>query len=223
MKRLLLPLSLATALASAGGCARVPPDPQEAVRQMLEAYRSVKSFESESRETVVQQRGEERQALTVEHHFVYEAPNRFRYDLRDKGQTRLTLVSDGRTVRYLHSGALIAAAASPALSGSDELLLRMGVQSREGPMAFIMGLGPPHRASARAIGDETIDGVPTDVVELAGSPQSKVTFWIGQKDHLLRRERRAAAAEQSDVRLTQQTTIDYHDIKVNQQVAADNF
>lgn len=175
-----------------------PSDPraEEVIRKMLATYRAMKSYREEAVESVTQVRGQDRQTQTVSHTFIYQAPNRFFYDIRSGRQQMQALACDGKTAQTVNQRAAVGmrAKAPPRIEGIGMLLMQLDFSTTMDPFAFLVGEDPLARGRAE-LATATLNGKPVYEVRFTGRGSGTTTFFIGQRDSLLYRVRAHTAVE----------------------------
>ncbi len=204
----------------------VQPTAEEVIRQMLETYRNLKTYEEMATETHLVKQGEKEQTVTIAHRFAYKAPNNFYYDSQQQGQTVAVGVCDGKTLlfHFIPRNQGIKAEAPADMVGMEDLLERMNLRTQLDPLAFLVGDDPlAEGGKATIVKEDTVDGKPTYQVEVTNPERPKVTLWIGKTDRLLYKTQQVITGTARGQQVTITVTETHTGMKVNPELSETAF
>jgi outer membrane lipoprotein-sorting protein len=227
LKRLIWWLPVLALAAGCGGREELK-TPEAVLGKVGQTYRSLRSYEDRSTETVDAEAAGEKQHRTVEHRFAYQPPNRFYHDIVMDGQRVRALASDGQKAKsLLDPQHMLMADAPPQMAGSGELLDKLRAGGPRELFLILMGQDPFEGLAPRLVEGEDVDGQAMYVLEVsqAGQPGPvTTTYWIGKDDFLIHQRRRMERQEQGGPGpVTIQITETRRDLKVNQPLAPTTF
>jgi outer membrane lipoprotein-sorting protein len=214
------------------------PSAETIVKQMVQKYRSLNSFEEIATETREQTMGAMQQKLTLKAKFVYKKPNKFLYQVDDP-MRGVTSVCDGKNFYFLPRQ-LNQYRKHPAPANLSEILrLEPLAGTTMDAMAFLRGEDPlKGTKNSKVVGSEALSGRPTYRVRFERPIQPRrptapnaptisgtETFemWIGKEDSLLYKMQMTAKMSVGQQSITTVATETHTQMKVNQSVADSAF
>lgn len=202
------------------------PTAEGVIRQMLDTYRNLKTYEEMATETQRVKQGEQERTVTIAHRFAYKAPNKFYYDFQQQGKTVAVGVCDGKTLlfHFIPRNQGMKAEAPADMTNMEGLLERMGLRTQLDPLAFLIGDDPlANGGKATIIKEDTVDGKPTYQIEVTNPERPKVTLWIGKTDHLLYKTHQVITGTVRGQPVTITVTETHTEMKVNPDLSETAF
>lgn len=189
------------------------PKPEDIVKQMLHTYRSAKTYTETATETLTVMK--EKSVTT--HRFSYAAPNKFYYDVKEKGKLLAAIASDGETMQVFNRRQGLNDMTPPAkLSDLKKILERLGLETENDPFSFLVGYDPmPKGTKVTLVKIDKIAGKAMYQLELKQPDGRKKTFWIGRDDHLLYRVRQVVVQTRGGVTETVTVEETHSGMKLN--------
>lgn len=178
--------------------------PEEIVRRMLHTYRNAKTYTETATETLTVMK----ETSVTTHRFSYEAPNKFYYDVRAKGELLAAIASDGKTMQVFNRRQGLNDMTPPAkMSDLKKILGRLGLETENDPFSFLVGYDPmPKGTKVTLVKMDRIAGKAVYQLELKQPDGQQKTFWIGKDDYLLYRVRQVVVQTRGGV--TEKVTVE---------------
>jgi len=221
MKRCLWSLLCFALIGGVAHALAASPQPEDIVKQMLQTYRNAKTYTETATETLTVMK----ETSVTTHHFRYAAPNKFYYDVKEKGKLLAALASDGKTMQVFNLRQGLNDMTAPAkMSDLKKILERLDMVTENDPFSFFVGYDPmPKGTKVTLVKADKIAGKAVYQLELKQPDGQKKTFWIGKDDHLLYRVRQTVVQTRGGV--TETTTVDetHSGMKVNGTLPEDAF